>query len=211
MLLGIDFDNTIVCYDGIFHRIALEQDLIPKGLATSKDAVRNYLRDDGREDEWTKMQGLVYGSKMDSCMPYPGVLDFFNFCKETEIPLFIISHKTRHPFMGEKYDLHKAAYSWLENQRFHDSENGGIERNRVFFETTKEQKIERIRACGCTHFIDDLPEFLLRPNFPGNVSRWLFDPANTHQEIRGLRNFVSWKDIFSEVCRVSTCSSSIKW
>jgi hypothetical protein len=39
----------------------------------------------------------------------------------------------------------------------------------------------------------------------------LFDPANTHQEIRGLRNFVSWKDIFSEVCRVSTCSSSIKW
>ena len=199
MLLGIDFDNTIVSYQGVFHRIALEKEIIPKELPRSKDAVRNYLRSAGKEDEWTKMQGLVYGSRMDSCSPYPGVLDFFHFCNQTEIPLVIISHKTRHPFMGEKHDLHKAATSWLEAQGFHEPETGGIERNRVFFETTKEKKIERIRKSECTHFIDDLPEFLLHHNFPGNISRWLFDPANNHQEIRGLRRFKSWKDICSEV------------
>lgn len=199
MLLGIDFDNTIVSYYGVFHRIALEKKIIPKGLPRSKDSVRNYLRSTGEEDEWTKMQGLVYGKRMDSCCPYPGVLDFFNFCNRTEIPLFIISHKTRHPFMGEKHDLHKAATSWLEAQGFHEPEIGGIERNRVFFETTKEKKIERIRTSGCTHFIDDLPEFLLHPNFPENISRWLFDPAKNYRGINKLRRFESWQDILSEV------------
>ena len=30
MLIGVDFDNTIVCYDGLFHRVAVEQGLIPQ-------------------------------------------------------------------------------------------------------------------------------------------------------------------------------------
>ena len=40
MLIGIDFDNTIVCYDRVFHKAALEKGLIPADLPPSKGRVR---------------------------------------------------------------------------------------------------------------------------------------------------------------------------
>ena len=33
MLIGVDFDNTIVCYDKLFHQLALERSLIPPLIA----------------------------------------------------------------------------------------------------------------------------------------------------------------------------------
>ena len=44
MRLGLDFDNTIVCYDGLFHRVAREEGLIPAALPATKSDVRNHLR-----------------------------------------------------------------------------------------------------------------------------------------------------------------------
>jgi hypothetical protein len=32
MRIGLDFDNTIACYDGVFHAAALERGLIPEAL-----------------------------------------------------------------------------------------------------------------------------------------------------------------------------------
>ena len=32
MLVGVDFDNTIICYDALFHRVAEEQGLLPAGV-----------------------------------------------------------------------------------------------------------------------------------------------------------------------------------
>ena len=29
MLVGLDFDNTIVCYDGLFHWLAAERSFVP--------------------------------------------------------------------------------------------------------------------------------------------------------------------------------------
>ena len=47
--VGIDFDNTIVCYDEIFHRVALERELIPRDTPKNKESVRDYLRQVGKE------------------------------------------------------------------------------------------------------------------------------------------------------------------
>jgi len=44
MHIGIDFDNTIVCYDQIFHEAAVERDLIQPNLPASKQVVRDALR-----------------------------------------------------------------------------------------------------------------------------------------------------------------------
>ena len=49
--IGIDFDNTIVCYDDVFHEVAREQGLIPNDLPANKGAVRDHLRAIGREDD----------------------------------------------------------------------------------------------------------------------------------------------------------------
>ena len=46
--IGIDFDNTIVCYHKLFHRLAVERSLIPVSVAVSKCAVRDYLLEQQR-------------------------------------------------------------------------------------------------------------------------------------------------------------------
>ena len=40
MILGVDFDNTIVAYDSLFHRVALERGLIPADLLNLSKVLR---------------------------------------------------------------------------------------------------------------------------------------------------------------------------
>ncbi len=176
MHIGIDFDNTIVCYDALFHRVCLEKGLITPDVPENKSDVRNYLRRMGKEDAWTEVQGYVYGARMSEASPYPGVIEFVTASRRAGTPVSIISHKTRHPFIGPQYDLHQSARDWLEQQGFFDAGRIGLAPENVFFELTKEAKLERIRACGVSHFIDDLPELLSAPEFPNEVQRILFDP-----------------------------------
>jgi len=72
MRIGIDFDNTLVRYDALFHRVALEEGLIPAGLPVNKNAVRDHLRAQGIEARWTEMQGTVYGARMAEAEAFPG-------------------------------------------------------------------------------------------------------------------------------------------
>ncbi len=39
MLVGLDFDNTIVCYDRLFHRLASERGFITEAVPATKGAV----------------------------------------------------------------------------------------------------------------------------------------------------------------------------
>ena len=187
MLIGVDFDNTIVCYDGVFHHIAVRQGLIPRETPEFKDAVRDYLRKAGKEDLWTELQGFVYGAAMLEADPFPGVLDFFAQCKQRNIPTCIVSHKTRHPYKGPQYDLHESARAWLKSKNLLD--------DTVYLELTKESKIQRIGSLGCTHFIDDLPEFLGLPEFPKGVERILFDPNNQHSAVTQFQRVSAWSEI----------------
>ncbi|MBL9138292.1 MAG: aminoglycoside phosphotransferase family protein [Verrucomicrobiales bacterium] len=193
MRLGIDFDNTIVCYDALFHRVALEGGWIPADLPVNKTDVRNHLRATGREPIWTEMQGRVYGARMSEAAPYPGVKAFFRACRRAGIPVCIISHKTRRPFLGEPHDLHQAASDWLKQEGFFDETDIGLTRDQVFFELTKASKLDRIAACRCTHFVDDLPEFLGEAGFPPGVERLLFDPNRLYVEDRRFERMESWE------------------
>lgn len=195
MLLGIDFDNTIVCYDALFHRVCRERELIPAEVPVNKTDVRNYLRQIGREAVWTEMQGYVYGARMSEAAPYPGVLEFFRACRQAALPCRIISHKTRRPFLGEPYDLHAAATDWLEQHGFFNPADLALAHEHVFFELTKDAKLARIGAAGCTHFIDDLPEFLGEAAFHPNVQRTLFDPNQLYAAETRFTRAGSWQEI----------------
>jgi len=190
MRIGIDFDNTLVCYDRLFHRAALEAGLIPAHVAQSKNAVRDCLRKAGREAAWTELQGLVYGPRMAEAEAFPGALAFLHQARAHGCELFIVSHKTRTPIIGPEYDLHAAARAWIQA-------NVGslVPPHRAYFELTKEQKLARIAACGCMIFVDDLPEILLAPGFPGHVGRWLFDPDNSFARVSGVKRFAAWSDL----------------
>lgn len=192
MRVGVDFDNTIVCYDGVFHRVAVEQKLVPPDLPRTKGAVRDHLRKIDREDDWTKLQGYVYGARMDDAEMFPGALDFFHKCRTWGVPVLIISHKTRTPYLGPHYDLHASAQAWLRHKGFYDAERTGLTPDRVVFELTKEGKLQRIGDMGCAVFLDDLPEFLLEPAFPKGVERVLFDPTGAQAPAPGLTPVASW-------------------
>lgn len=195
LLIGIDFDNTIICYDRLFHKVAFESGLIPFDLPAGKNFIRNHLQSEGKEDLWTEMQGLVYGDKIIEAESYPGVDDFLGYCKLRNIPTCIVSHKTRYPYRGPKYDLHEAGYRWLQGKGFLDEEKSGISSRQVYFELTKEEKIQRIVSLKCTHFIDDLPEILLAAGIPDNIKKILFDPAGDFHNLSGIERKISWLDI----------------
>jgi hypothetical protein len=195
MLIGVDFDNTIVSYDALFHRLALEQGLIPAEVPASKEQVRNYLRRCGQEEAWTELQGYVYGARLCDAAAFPGAIEFFRKCREQDVPVCIVSHKTRHPFRGPAYDLHQAALDWLVQNAFFNPTDIGLPRDAVHLETTLAGKLQRIADLGCTHFIDDLPELLSEAAFPDEAQPWLFDPNNHHPTEQRFARVTSWLEL----------------
>lgn len=187
MRIGIDLDNTIVCYDGLFHQVAVRRGLIPSGLATDKQAVRDFLRNDGRNDDWTELQGLVYGEAMSEADPYVGFAEFAAAALRNDWTVLVISHRTRQPYLGPPHDLHAAARAWLAANVMLPEEN-------VFLEVSLEDKLQRIAEQRCDVFVDDLPELLLHPDFPSAVERVCFDPANRCAEA-GLRRVAAWSEL----------------
>ncbi len=192
MVIGVDFDNTIVCYDRLFYDLAVERSLIPQTVSADKESVRNYLRGQGREEAWTELQGLAYGLRIGEAEPFFGVREFFAACRRRGIPVYVVSHKTRLPVRGPPLDLHEAARGWLERHGFHDRAQIGLPREGVFFAETKQGKLQRIGQLRCSHYIDDLPEFLLEPGFPSEVEPLLFDPWDRHAGRVPFARVTSW-------------------
>lgn len=195
MYIGIDFDNTIVCYDRVFHMVAREYEAIPEDLPATKESVRDFLRAAGRESEWTVLQGYVYGMRMGDAEPFPGVLDFLRRCRERGVATCVVSHKTRTPYLGPAYDLRGAALGWMEACGLFEADGIGLSRERVFWEPTKKDKLGRIGLLGCTHFIDDLPELLTDADFPAGVTPVLFAPAGPPAAAPGIVACASWDQI----------------
>lgn len=194
MRIGLDFDNTIVNYDHVFHLVAREGYHIPGDLPRSKVHVRNYLRSIDKEDIWTEMQGYVYGARMSDAAPYPGAIEFMQWARDAGHELRIISHKTQYPYLGKKYDLHQSAREWVERVLQCDGKRL-VEPEHAFFEVTKEAKLKRVQDQGCAVFVDDLPEILLAPDFPANVTPILFDPENHHRKQTQLAPACSWQEV----------------
>ena len=192
MIIGIDFDNTIVCYDEAFHRAAVERGLIPSDIPINKELVREFLRSTGREDDWTELQGYVYGERMDTVTAFAGVVQCIRTLVDKGTKVYIVSHKTLYPYRGKRCNLHDAALSWLDTSGF--LSQSGLGMHQVFFELTKDEKIERIRVLKCTHFIDDLPEILSAECFPKSTVGMLFTP-NGIESLPGTLHFRSWEQI----------------
>lgn len=199
MTLGVDFDNTIVSYDALFHRVAVERGLILADLPPRKNDVRDFLRGQGRENDWTELQGYVYGPRMAEAQPFPGVMEFFQRAARQGIPLHIISHKTRKAVLGPAYDLQQTARDWLAAQGFHDPQHGGVPVGRVHFGETRAAKIAHIRATGCTVFIDDLEETFLEADFPPDVRRILFGVTEAPAKLPGVQPAPDWAAVTRHV------------
>ena len=191
--LGIDFDNTLITYDAIFKKAALEKGLIPINYPESKNLIRDYLIDRDQEKLFTLLQGEVYGSRLFEATQSEGMYESLRKAQKNGIELFIISHKTKTPYQGPKYDLHNAASNWLEKNLFFEKSGINIPRKNVYFEVTKENKIKRIESLGCSHFIDDLPEIL--DMVSSNIKKILYNPKLNNLKRNDYINMTNWSDL----------------
>lgn len=179
-IIGIDFDNTIVSYDALIARIAVEQRWIPGSLAggTKKMLRDRLLRGPGGQEKWTSLQALAYGERIGEAPPVPGVLEFLAGCRAAGIEVHVISHKTRVAAADRRIDLRTAAHHWMEEHGLFRP-GIGLSPERVHFEESRRAKLERIRHLGCDLFIDDLEETFAEPDFPTGVERILLGPPSS--------------------------------
>ena len=98
-----------------------------------------------------------------------------------DIPIFVVSHKTEYGHFDEdKINLRQVALQWIKNQGLF-AKNSSLKQNDIYFESTRIEKISRIKQLKCTHFIDDLPEVLLDEQFPMEVKRYLFSSDSNNR------------------------------
>ena len=194
----MDFDNTIVSYDAIMHKVALEQGWIEPQLQKSKKQIQDHIRltSDG-ERKWQQLQAIVYGQRIRKAQLMEGVLDFLQSCTKHEIKVYIISHKTRYSNLGEsKDDLRVAALDFMRQNGFFDENLLNLPVDSVYFESTREEKVSRIETLHCTHFIDDLEEIFLEKSFPKTVEKFLYDPYQWYTPSSELRIVKHWGEIY---------------
>jgi len=193
--LGLDFDNTLIFYDNIFHKIALEKKLITEKFPAQKKKIRDFLITHNLEEQFTRIQAEVYGKRILEAKPSEGLIKNLKKIKDKNIEIYIISHKTIHPYKGPKYNLHDAAEEWLNKNGFFDKSKLGFKRENIFFEITKFDKINRIKTIRCTHFIDDLPEILSM--IDGECIKILYDPNNINKQnkFKVLKNWDNLESI----------------
>ena len=191
--LGLDFDNTLTNYDLLFFTLALEKKLVPKTLAKSKLAVRDFLRASKKEREFTLLQGEVYGKRIFEAKQSEGMFKALKKLKKDGINFYIVSHKSKNPYLGPKYDLHDSAMKWLERNNFFSADGLRMSKDNVYFELTKESKINRIEILGCTHYVDDLPEILMLLN--NNIKKIHYNPTKNLSYEDKFENLYDWQNI----------------
>ena len=197
--IGIDFDNTIISYDSLIHKIALENNVIPSSLPPSKKKIRDHLRTvKNGEIEWQKIQAVIYGTRIMEAEAMEGVLEFIAACLNKGIKVYIVSHKTTYSNLYKNVTyLRGAALTWMEHYLFFDK----FSDENVFFESTMEEKIKRIAELKCDYFIDDSEGLFMHGIFPSSVKKILFSAEGSiyNDKVADIKVFNRWKDIHKHI------------
>lgn len=164
--VGIDFDNTIICYDKLFARAVNEQGWDLGNLANnhSKIVIKEKLIElDGNDFRWQELQAIVYGILIKDADPYPGFLETLFYLKDLgDFQFYIVSHKTPHSHYLKHITLIDKALLWIKEKNL----TALIPEENIFFRPTRDEKIAVINELNLDIFIDDLLEVLEDKNFP---------------------------------------------
>jgi hypothetical protein len=198
--IGIDFDNTIICYDEVFSAAAQQRGLIRDGWMAAKSEIRDYLRSQpGGEVAWQGLQGWVYGKGIGGAEIFTGVRDFLAACRRASAEVFIVSHKTRYGHQdADRTDLRDAARGWMHSAGLIGAADSALDLDHVYFEDTLAAKVDRVASLDLDVFIDDLIDVFEQPHFPQRTRPILFASADASRHGR-YRSVASWAEIKNEV------------
>lgn len=186
MRIGIDFDNTLARYDQVFSKLAQEWGLIGSDEEETKQSIRQLARrKENGELLWQRLQGEVYGLRMQEAEQFTGEDQFLRRCAATpDVEIFIVSHKTEFGHFDETHtNLRDAARRWMRGKGFFDPTKYAIPEKHLFFEATQQEKVARIASLQCDVFIDDLVELFSAPSFPRTTKKILFSSTETCEPI----------------------------
>ena len=192
--VGLDFDNTLIEYDELFKKLAVEKNLIPDDFIANKIEIRDYLRKKGLDSEFTILQGLAYGPRILEAKPPKYMKEVIKKIITKKVSVIIVSHKTQFPYIGPKYDLREFALEWMKNQHFFSSEGFNLDLKNIFFKSTKIEKVNCIVDQKCNYFVDDLIEILKL--IPSNIKRIHYSP-NIKYSTNNFRTITNWKELLS--------------
>lgn len=200
-LIGIDFDNTIAAYDHVFMAAAVDRRMVSPGRCLTKREIRDTIRAMPRGDYlWQELQAEVYGPRMAEATMMEGVGEFMLACNDAGLKVVIVSHKTRYSSLGSSdVDLREKARQWMVANKLHDPNGYAVEQRDIYFESTREEKIERIRQLGCGVFIDDLVEVFENPKFPKAIQAFLYARGEKLLPTGPFQAFRSWGEIGNAV------------
>ncbi|MDB3920167.1 hypothetical protein N9349_05380, partial [Candidatus Pelagibacter sp.] len=182
--IGIDFDNTIVNYDGLFSKVAKKLKLNLDNYPTKKESIKKeiFKKKNGLKI-WQRLQGKVYGEFIANAKIFDGLRKFIIHSNLKNHKIFIVSHKTHLGHYDEKkISLRKAAIDFLNSKKIINSSITGIKKKNIFFYTTRGKKITQIKKLNLNFFIDDLSEVLCDKNFPTKTKKILFSKTNDNNE-----------------------------
>jgi len=77
MLIGVDFDNTLVTYEQVFRDVAIARGLIDPDFAGTKQEIRDHIHllpDGGLA--WQRLHGFVYGKGIAKAQMFQGAAGF---------------------------------------------------------------------------------------------------------------------------------------
>ena len=195
--IGIDFDNTIADYDLVFEAVAIDMGFLEDKNNLSKVEVKNKIISQNQGDiNWQRLQGQIYGKYMHKAKVFPGFIEFLLLAKIKGHSISIVSHKSEFGHFDEnKISLRTEALKWIINNKLVDSELCKLKEKDIYFETTREEKIQRIINIGCNLFIDDLEEVYNEKAFPMQVDKYLFDPLLKNKNTGNFTTINSWRSI----------------
>ena len=195
MLIGIDLDNTLINYTDVFIDAAQRFKLIPKNWRGQKLELQEIIRShsDG-EHLWQSLQGKVYGHWIYNAKLFHGAYRFLWRCRQRGWTTIVVSHKTKHGhFDDERISLRDAAKDFLQYCNVWKPDGSGLLKE-LWFETTREEKLETIEKLRCDIFVDDLSEVLENRAFPKKTRGILFDPNNQHKS-KKMERVLSWEEL----------------
>ena len=197
LVIGVDFDNTVISYDDILSKLAHERG-ISVTFPCSKKILRDLLRQlPNGEIEWQKWQAIMYGPMIGEAKLMSHAGNFFKQCRIKNVSVYIISHKGEYAAQDTSgINMRTAALKWMHDNHFFSKDGLGFKQESIFFCNTRQEKIQKIRKLGCNYFIDDLEETFLEEGFPQTVQGILYSPTGDNsQSTEKLTLATSWKEI----------------
>ena len=196
--IGLDFDNTLACYDEVFSHQTKKLNYLPEDWTGDKQSVKQELLKLPNGDlAWQKLQGRVYGPAMQNAVTFSGLASFLIRAKRRGHIIFIISHKTRFGHQDEtKTPLRERALEWMEAQGFFDNSKFGLNIENIFFCDSRAEKANKINDLKVDLFVDDLECVFEEKAFP-KIKKILFKSEPT-ESFDGI-SCKSWSEVAHEI------------